>query len=397
MACAGVAGTGATTGDDVPAVEEVGAAAKGRADNGLDHGAEAAALAEAGSATAEVDGAGAALIAGVVGRCVLVDSGTASATRSATFFTAASFFQTVPVTVWAGAVLDAARAVAAAATGIASASERAGVSATGATGRGEGVATCSAAFAPFTPFTPSRGLCAESADTTVSAERAGCDSNGAPMRVVVAASFASKLRAVSLAADVTAIEAWPAATGSPPTVGEAAIGLFCGASIAVNGGLTLSSHGAMSIGAWNAGATGASATCRLSSFAWRAGVSGATRRSDALGCVVSPDTMASGAAACTCALGSAGTNASSTIGASSYAGTGSCSSRRPVSRGAICGAAGTNPPGTAVDAGAATLLAAAIAPAAVAAVAVVFSPFVERVLSSVAHCAVLASIERSVS
>nr|WP_257146389.1 hypothetical protein [Burkholderia sp. JKS000303] len=91
-------------------------------------------------------------------------------------------------------------------------------------------------------------------------------------------------------------------------------------------------------------------------------------------------------------------NASSTIGAlSSYAGAASCSSRRPVACGATCGVAGTNPPGTAVEADAATLLAAAIAPAAAAAVAVAFDPFVERVLSSVAHCAVLASIERSVS
>nr|WP_279609315.1 hypothetical protein [Burkholderia anthina] len=82
---------------------------------------------------------------------------------------------------------------------------------------------------------------------------------------------------------------------------------------------------------------------------------------------------------------------------SSYAGAASCSSRRPVACGATCGVAGTNPPGTAVEADAATLLAAAIAPAAAAAVAVAFDPFVERVLSSVAHCAVLASIERSVS
>nr|WP_269505524.1 hypothetical protein [Burkholderia sp. IMCC1007] len=91
-------------------------------------------------------------------------------------------------------------------------------------------------------------------------------------------------------------------------------------------------------------------------------------------------------------------NASSTIGAlSSYAGAASCSSGRPVSGGVTRGAAGTNPPGTAVEADAASLLAAALAPAVPAAVAFAFDPRVGRVSSSVAHWAVLASIERSVS
>ncbi|WP_208448246.1 hypothetical protein [Burkholderia cepacia] len=90
-------------------------------------------------------------------------------------------------------------------------------------------------------------------------------------------------------------------------------------------------------------------------------------------------------------------NASSTIGAlSSYAGAASCASDTAASCVAI-------PVGTvgmvdaAADAGAATPAAATATPAAVAAAAAACPASADCAPPSVAHCAVLASIERSVS
>ncbi|WP_240462184.1 hypothetical protein [Burkholderia sp. Nafp2/4-1b] len=100
-------------------------------------------------------------------------------------------------------------------------------------------------------------------------------------------------------------------------------------------------------------------------------------------------------------LGSAGMNASSTIGSlSSYADdTVSRASWRPASCGATGCAPATTAAGAAVDAidAIAATLPAAAAAAAPATAAVVVDPSLDRTPSSVAHCAVLASIERSVS
>lgn len=92
----------------------------------------------------------------------------------------------------------------------------------------------------------------------------------------------------------------------------------------------------------------------------------------------------------------AGMKASSTIGAlSSYAGAASCSAGVLASWAAMPCVAEPNAFDTAADAGAATLPAAAATPATAAAAVCAASP--DGVPPSDAHCAVLASIERSVS
>ncbi|MBR7981182.1 hypothetical protein [Burkholderia cenocepacia] len=92
----------------------------------------------------------------------------------------------------------------------------------------------------------------------------------------------------------------------------------------------------------------------------------------------------------------AGMKASSTIGAlSSYAGAASCSAGAWASWAAMPCVAEPNAFDTAADAGAATLPAAAATPATAAAAVCAASP--DGVPPSDAHCAVLASIERSVS
>ncbi|ELW9449242.1 hypothetical protein KDW19_25225 [Burkholderia cenocepacia] len=94
----------------------------------------------------------------------------------------------------------------------------------------------------------------------------------------------------------------------------------------------------------------------------------------------------------------AGMNASSTIGAlSSYAGAASCSAGTWVSWAATPCVAEPNVFDTAADAGAATLPAAAATPATAAAAAAVCAASPDGAPPSDAHCAVLASIERSVS
>ncbi|UJH74953.1 hypothetical protein L0U95_12055 [Burkholderia cenocepacia] len=93
---------------------------------------------------------------------------------------------------------------------------------------------------------------------------------------------------------------------------------------------------------------------------------------------------------------SVGMKASSTIGAlSSYAGAASCSAGVLASWAAMPCVAEPNAFDTAADAGAATLPAAAATPATAAAAVCAASP--DGVPPSDAHCAVLASIERSVS
>lgn len=64
--------------------------------------------------------------------------------------------------------------------------------------------------------------------------------------------------------DAGSMTAALAATGSPVSDSGTAIGLACDAPSPETGGLTMSSHGAKSIGASNAGATDASAPCRCS-------------------------------------------------------------------------------------------------------------------------------------
>nr|WP_221624919.1 hypothetical protein [Burkholderia cepacia] len=97
-------------------------------------------------------------------------------------------------------------------------------------------------------------------------------------------------------------------------------------------------------------------------------------------------------------------NASSTIGAlSSYAGAASCASDTAASCAARPWVAAAIPAGTvgtvdaAADAGAATPAAATATPATVAAAAAACPASAGCAPPSVAHCAVLASIERSVS
>ncbi|MDN7612114.1 hypothetical protein QZM93_11935 [Burkholderia cepacia] len=96
-------------------------------------------------------------------------------------------------------------------------------------------------------------------------------------------------------------------------------------------------------------------------------------------------------------------NASSTIGALSYAGAASCASDTAASCAARPWVAAAIPAGTAgmvdaaADAGAATPAAAAAIPATVAAAAAACPASADCAPPSVAHCAVLASIERSVS
>ncbi|HEM7887330.1 TPA: hypothetical protein U2L35_005893 [Burkholderia cenocepacia] len=95
----------------------------------------------------------------------------------------------------------------------------------------------------------------------------------------------------------------------------------------------------------------------------------------------------------------AGMKASSTIGAlSSYAGAASCSAGVLASWAAMPCVAEPNAFDTAADAGAATLPAAAATPATPAtAAAAVCAASPDGAPPSDAHCAVLASIERSVS
>lgn len=94
----------------------------------------------------------------------------------------------------------------------------------------------------------------------------------------------------------------------------------------------------------------------------------------------------------------AGMNASSTIGAlSSYADAAACSTGALASCVETLCATETNPFDTAAETGAATLPAAAATPATVAAAAAACVGSLGCPLPSVAHCAVLASIERSVS
>nr|WP_208450487.1 hypothetical protein [Burkholderia cepacia] len=94
-------------------------------------------------------------------------------------------------------------------------------------------------------------------------------------------------------------------------------------------------------------------------------------------------------------------NASSMIGAlSSYAGAASCASDTAASCAARPWVAAAIPAGTvdaAADAGAATPAAATATPATVAAAAAACAASAGCAPPSVAHCAVLASIERSVS
>jgi len=115
------AGVGAAEPDVVPMCDGVLAtgavcrAAKGSADSGFDHDVGAADSPDAGSALAKVDAEDTDADAGVA-RCVSADKGAVSPVC----FSGA--FQTVPVTVSASVVFDAAKgAVVAAATGIASA------------------------------------------------------------------------------------------------------------------------------------------------------------------------------------------------------------------------------------------------------------------------------------
>ncbi|WP_409364386.1 hypothetical protein [Burkholderia sp. Bp9131] len=264
------AGTGAAepdalpTGDDASAAEVVCAPAKGSADNGFDHDAEeAAASTDAGcmaaAAGVTVAAAAAAAGAGGVARCMPAGNGAVSLPC----FAAAC--QTVPVTAPAGAVFDAAEAaVVAAATGTASARGCVGVAAIDEAERGGGVTG-------WTGFTTSCVACACSSattDTAVSASAGACDWTWPAIPAAVAASFASTVRPVALTVDVTAAEGVPtaalAATDSSASDGGAAIGLSCGAPSLETGGLTMSSQGAKSIGASNAGAAGASAPCRCS-------------------------------------------------------------------------------------------------------------------------------------
>jgi len=115
------AGVGAAEPDVVPMCDGVLAtgavcrAAKGSADSGFDHDVGAADSPDAGSALAKVDAEDTDADAGVA-RCVSADKGAVSPVC----FSGA--FQTVPVTVSASVVFDAAKGAAvAAATGIASA------------------------------------------------------------------------------------------------------------------------------------------------------------------------------------------------------------------------------------------------------------------------------------
>nr|WP_185723270.1 hypothetical protein [Burkholderia cenocepacia] len=95
---------------------------------------------------------------------------------------------------------------------------------------------------------------------------------------------------------------------------------------------------------------------------------------------------------------SVGMKASSTIGAlSSYAGAASCWAGTWAPWAAMPCVAEPNAFDTAADAGAATLPAAAATPATAAAAAAVCAASPDGVPPSDAHCAVLASIERSVS
>ena len=198
------------TGDDAPVAEDVGAAANGSADNGLDHDADAGVSTEAGSAIAAVDVSRAD--AGGAARCVSAGQRVASPAG----FTAA--FQTAPVTASAGVGFAAARVAvaAAAAAGIASASGRVGVAAIDEAGRGAVGAACSTGFRPSSATC---AFCFASADTMASDESAGCDGYWPTMPAAGAASCVSTVRPRPLAAAVTAIDspasASGAATGAP--------------------------------------------------------------------------------------------------------------------------------------------------------------------------------------
>ncbi|EDT41533.1 hypothetical protein [Burkholderia ambifaria] len=242
--------------DGAPVIGAVCGAANGSADNGFDHDAGAAESTEAGSTFAEVDAADAG------GAACCASEGTGAVSPAC--FSAA--FQTVPVTASAGAASDAAKgAVVAAATGIASADGRIGVAAIDEAGRGVPGATC------WTGFTSSRGACAccfASTDMPVSPGGVDCGWNWPPIPAAVAASFASTGRPISLAVGVTATAgastAACAANGSRVADSGVATGLWCDSPSPEPGWLTMSSHGAKSIGASNAGAAATSAPCRCS-------------------------------------------------------------------------------------------------------------------------------------
>lgn len=254
--------------DGMPATGAVCAAAKGSADNGFDHDAGAAESTDADSALAKVDAADAAdavdavdaVDAAGVARCVSAGNGAVSPAC----FSAA--FQTVPVTVSASVAFDAAKgAVVAAATAIASPDGRIGVAAIDEAGRGVPGATC---WTGFTSSGVARVSCLASTDKPVSAGGADCGWNWPTIPAAVAASFASTGRPMSLAVGVTAAAgastAACAATGSRVADSGVATGLWCDAPSPEIGELTMSSHGAKSIGASNAGAAGTSTSCRCS-------------------------------------------------------------------------------------------------------------------------------------
>lgn len=241
--------------DGVPATGAVGAAAKGSADSGFDHDAGAAESTEAGSMLAKVGAADAG-----VARCVSAGKGAVSPVG----FSGA--FQTVPVTVSASAAFDAAKgAVVAAATGIASAGVRIGVAAIDEAGRGALGATC---WTGFTSFRFACACCFASTDTPVSAAGADCGRKWPTIPAAMAVSFASTVQRVSFAVGVTAAAgastAACAANGSRVADSGVATGLWCDSPSLETGELTMSSHGAKSTRASNAGAAGTSTSCRCS-------------------------------------------------------------------------------------------------------------------------------------
>ena len=154
FASAGAAEPGAVPTRDDAAVDEIVCAGEGdSADNGFDHDADA------GSAIADVDAAG----AGGMARCLPAGDGAVS---PACF---AAACQAVPVTPPADAAFDVSEA---AATGNASASGHVGVAAIDEAGRGAVGATC------WADFTTSRAACVScfvSTDTAVSAGGVDCD------------------------------------------------------------------------------------------------------------------------------------------------------------------------------------------------------------------------------
>ncbi|UKD10689.1 hypothetical protein L3V59_13560 [Burkholderia aenigmatica] len=190
------------------------------------------------------------------------------------------------------------------------------------------------------------------------------------------------------------------------SVDDSATGFQPDASNVETGWLARSSHGARSMGASNdgagvipdAGAAGASSAYRIALSARSGNAASSMPVFDSACGAAASNATTPASATGEWTAGAAGMNASSTIGAlSSNAGAASCASGTRVSCVARPWVADAIPVGTAAAAGAAMPAAAAAIPATVAAAAAACPASADCALSSVAHCAVLASIERSVS